>query len=71
MCPRTRPSGKCDSATLPQSTLCRAFFDIAITVLALLTENKKPTVGLVTGVGCLRFDLAFPYRAFPPHNGAL
>jgi hypothetical protein len=33
--------------------------------------NKKPTFGLVTEVGCLRFDLSFPYRAIPPHNGAL
>jgi hypothetical protein len=34
-------------------------------------ENKKPTIGLVTEVGCLRFELLFPYRAIPPHNGAL
>jgi hypothetical protein len=34
-------------------------------------ENKKPTFGLVTEVGCLRFDLSFPYRAIPPHTGAL
>jgi hypothetical protein len=34
------------------------------------TGNKKPTVGLVTEVGCLRFDLSFAYRA-SPHNGAL
>jgi hypothetical protein len=34
-------------------------------------KNKKPTVGLVTEVGCLRFDLSFAYRAIPPHTGAL
>jgi hypothetical protein len=33
--------------------------------------NKKPTVGLVTEVGCLRFELLFPYRANLPHTGAL
>jgi len=38
---------------------------------ALRPENKKPTVGLVTEVGCLRFDLSLPYRAIPPHSGAL
>jgi hypothetical protein len=26
---------------------------------------------LVTEVGCLRCDLSHPYRAFPPHSGAL
>jgi hypothetical protein len=26
---------------------------------------------LVTEVGCLRFDLSFPYRAIPTHTGAL
>jgi hypothetical protein len=36
-----------------------------------MLRNKKPTFGLVTEVGCLRFDLSFPYRAIPPHNGAL
>jgi hypothetical protein len=34
-------------------------------------ENKKPTFGSVTEVGCLRFDLSFPYRAISPHSGAL
>jgi FixJ family two-component response regulator len=26
---------------------------------------------LITEVGCLRCDLSHPYRAFPPHSGAL
>ena len=34
-------------------------------------ENKKPTVGLVAEVGCLRGDLSFAYRAVSPHSGAL
>jgi hypothetical protein len=34
-------------------------------------KNKKPTIGLVTEVGCLRRALSHPYRAFPPHSGAL
>jgi hypothetical protein len=34
-------------------------------------ENKKPTVGSVTEVGCLRCDLSLAYRAIPPHSGAL
>jgi hypothetical protein len=36
-----------------------------------MPKNKKPTFGWVTEVGCLRFDLLFPYRAILPHNGAL
>jgi len=35
------------------------------------TGKQKPTCGLVTEVGCLRCDLSFPYRAIPPHGGAL
>jgi hypothetical protein len=34
-------------------------------------ENKKPTFGMSTEVGYLRFELSFPYRAIPPHHGAL
>jgi hypothetical protein len=34
-------------------------------------RQKKTTFGLVTEVGCLRFDLLFPYRAIPPHTGEL
>src|ERR1700694_4603178 len=34
-------------------------------------EKQKPTVGLVTEVGYLRFDLSIPYRAMNPHGGAL
>jgi hypothetical protein len=34
-------------------------------------ENKNPTFGLITEVGCLRCDLSIPYRASPPHSGAL
>jgi hypothetical protein len=34
-------------------------------------KTKNPTFGLVSEVGCLRFELSFPYRAIPPHNGAL
>jgi hypothetical protein len=35
------------------------------------SENKKPTVGLIAEVGCLRCDLSFAYRAVSPHSGAL
>src|SRR5690242_9479807 len=38
---------------------------------APLSENNKPTVGLVTEVGFLRSDLSFPYSANPAHSGAL
>jgi len=34
-------------------------------------KNKKPTCGVVTEAGCLRCDLSIPYRAIPPHGGAL
>jgi hypothetical protein len=34
-------------------------------------ENKKPTFGMSSEVGSQRFDLSFPYRAIPPHHGAL
>jgi hypothetical protein len=34
-------------------------------------ETKKPTCGVVTEAGCLRCDLSIPYRAIPPHGGAL
>ena len=32
---------------------------------------KKPTIGFITEVGCLRFVLLNLYRAFTPHTGAL
>jgi hypothetical protein len=35
------------------------------------SQKQKPTFGSVTEVGCLRFDLSLPYRAIPPHTGAL
>jgi hypothetical protein len=34
-------------------------------------KTKKPTIGVVTEVGCLRCALSFAYRAGSPHSGAL
>jgi hypothetical protein len=34
-------------------------------------RKQKPTIGWIAEVGCLRFDLSFPYRASPPHCSAL
>jgi len=48
-------AGSCSGELRPEST----------------PKNKKPTFGLVTEVGCLRFVLSFAYRAVPPHSGAL
>jgi hypothetical protein len=46
-------------------------FDAAPRFTTLRRGNKKPTIGLITEVGRLRFHLPFPYRASPPHSGAL
>jgi hypothetical protein len=46
-------------------------FCVFFNLLLALPENKKPTVGLVAEVGCLRGDLSFAYRAVSPHSGAL
>ena len=74
MCLNLRPSGKGDSPTLQQSiNLPRpiSLFDVLPGTTVSRQENKKPTFGLVTEVGYLRFDLSFPYRAISPHCGAL
>jgi hypothetical protein len=34
-------------------------------------KNKKPTFGLFTEVGCLRFDPLSSYLAITPHPGIL
>ena len=34
-------------------------------------QNKKPTFGLVTEVGCFAFDLLSSYLAITPHLGNL
>jgi hypothetical protein len=34
-------------------------------------ENKKPTFGLVTEVGWVRFVISSAYRLMPPHADAL
>jgi hypothetical protein len=43
----------------------------AILATARCPKIKKPTIGFITEVGCLRFVLLSPYRAFTPHTGAL
>jgi hypothetical protein len=49
----------------------RVLFDAATWRPVQPYENKKPTAGSVTEVGCPRCDLCFAYRAIPPHCGAL
>jgi hypothetical protein len=72
MCLKLRPSGKGDSPTLQHlSICCRAVFDVPPGTTVPRRKNKKPTFGSVTEVGCLRFELSFPYRAISPHPDAL
>jgi hypothetical protein len=69
--PGSRPGGTGDSPTLQQTGHSCAYFDVILNVRSPAFENKKPTAGLFTEVGCLRFDQSLLYRASPPHNGAL